>query len=887
MGVCETSEKPSRFNNSPSIYHQQLQEIPSDHTYKFDFNNNLKSNFNKTYNLKYTFSDFKIKYCVSHKPDRNSLYITEIKIGDKSFPLVVKSGQPPNISNLQDNGYFIEKEFNYEELQNTYFVIDIYELTETQLLSLNISMKAIPQQIKSQATYYSFFRIDLASFLFKSHKCDFPLMGSQQLSTTARISFNCFIEHKEKIQISAGPLRNQYIQRLIFEYKDQIITSETRQANNLFSITTPPLTLFDFQNSNIFLETIENDNYEYISLNELKDNIIRNLCLKMLSNTGLNVIQMHIPVDMNTTFNNSQNSTFDVSYQTNPILNYSNNNMYINSKTKNLNLLENFEKEANMDAILYLNNLPIFSQLHNLYFTEYGNIYNTAVLNILNNDQNLHDFRKNKQISSDDFRDKLNKYFGEMNKPEYNLNILNDIQILLSRSIATDKFMFVYPTYDSLLSMVMLMMRMGIIIINNILKSNEEYRTLIFLKMINTLMRREELDNGVLYYCFNNYRGTGDDHIQLYNNLYLSLFNLYVFLIQSKISEGNDEVLLELFSRLYFRKKYLRKVMLTTLLRNEYNFKDLNCDALLYDEINDEKLNTNYLRDNTIDMMVNYCKINENFNNLQFDIFRLFKRIISIFKEAYIWLYPLDFKLFYDNECIMRAIEYEIISHKSDIVNKPQLNNDFYETLMLFSNSYVAISRINNCLIKSTNAHNQYAIYTLFIYFKSLLDYHHSLTDTKLIFDYKLLEAASQILATDADSVSLPRLFWFYYSCHQLLLTGNLKWFIIHIINKNFDRFAFHWSFTIRQVYFKLIIFVLIDKIKNKEGRFFNKDKITPFINRSLNVNSNPYIYQANKDFDSIRREFNVWVDRRVKDPKSDFPVFNLPLPVVINGVID
>jgi hypothetical protein len=349
-------------------------------------------------------------------------------------------------------------------------------------------------------------------------------MGNQQLSTTAIISFNCFIEHKEKIQISAGPLRNQYIQRLIFEYKDQIITSETRQANNLFSITTPPLTLFDFQNSNIFLETIENDNYEYISLNELKDNIIRNLCLKMSSNTGLNVIQMHIPVDMNTTFNNSQNSTFDVSYQTNPILNYSNNNMYISSKTKNLNLLENFEKEANLDAILYLNNLPIFSQLHNLYFTEYGNIYNTAVLNILNNDQNLHDFRKNKQISSDDFRDKLNKYFGEMNKPEYNLNILNDIQILLSRSIATDKFMFVYPTYDSLLSMVMLMMRMGIIIINNILKSNEEYRSLIFLKMINTLMRREELDNGVLYYCINNYKKDENNLINIYNAYYLDLF---------------------------------------------------------------------------------------------------------------------------------------------------------------------------------------------------------------------------------------------------------------------------------------------------------------------------------------------------------------------------
>ena len=897
MGICDTSsaEKPGRFYNSPSIYHQQLQQIPPDSAYKFDFSNNLKNNFNnKSYYLKYTFSDFKIKYCVSHKPDKNSLYITEIKIGSKLFPLVINSGQSPNIANLQDNGYTIQRPFNYEELQNTYFVIDIYEIIESQLLSLNISMKTIPQEMKSKAAYHSFFRIDLASFLFKSSKCDFPLMGDQQLSTTARISFNCFIEQLEEIQIDAGPLRNPNIQRLVFEYKDQVIVSQTRQAtNNLFSLKTPPLSITDVQNCNIFLETIENENYEYISLNELKDNIIRNLCIKVSSNTDLNVIQMHTPIDMNSTFDTSmQNTTFDLSYQ-NPNYNYNyanNNKMNYNNQSQNL-ILENYGSERNQDAVLCLSNLPIFSQLNNLYFTEYGNIYNTAILNILNNDQYLHDFRKSKQISSDDFRDKLNKYFDAIQKPDYNLNILNDIQILLSRSIATDKFMFVYPTYESLLSMVMLMMRLGIIIINYILTSKEEYKTQIFMKMINTLMRREELDNGVLSYCFNNYKGPDDTLIGLYNNLYMNLFQLYIFLFQNKSIDGYDDALIELFSRLYFRKKYLRKVMLTTLLEQEYNFKELNCDALLYDEINDEKVNK-YLRDDIIDNMMEFCKRRDIYNNNdsqhdKFDIFRLFKRIIANLKDSNIWVYPLDFSLFYDNEWIIRAIEKEIIYHKNENINRPPLNNDFYETLMLFSNSYKAISRVNNCLIQITNAHNQYGIYTLFIYFKSLLDYHYSLTDSKLIFDYQLLEKASLILAKDADSLSLPRLFWFYYSCHHLLLSGNLKWFIIHIINKNFDRFAFHWSFTIRQVYFKLIIFVLIDRIKNKEGQFFVKEKINPFINRTLNVNSNPYIYQADKDFDLIRKEFNVWVDRRSKDPKADFPVFNLPLPVIINGVMD
>ena len=91
-------------------------------------------------------------------------------------------------------------------------------------------------------------------------------------------------------------------------------------------------------------------------------------------------------------------------------------------------------------------------KINNFYFTEYGVVYNTSILNIINEDPDLHNFRRNKQISSDDFRQKLNIYYQEILKPNYNLNVLNDIQILLKRSIDTDRFMFIYPR-DSQLQM--------------------------------------------------------------------------------------------------------------------------------------------------------------------------------------------------------------------------------------------------------------------------------------------------------------------------------------------------------------------------------------------------------------------------------------------------
>ena len=887
MGLCDSSQKPSRYLNMPNIYHQQLDQIPPNSAYMFDFSI-MKKNFNKNYNLKFTFFDFKVKYCVSHKPDKTSFYITEIKIGDKSFPLSINSGQSPNIQNIDNNGYFIEKQFTFQELENTFLSLDIYEITEN-LPSINMSMKTIPPQIKQQAMYHSFFRINLSSFLFKSIKCDFPLMGDQQqLSSNARITFNCILEHREKIKIDAGPKNNPNIQRLIFEYKDQVLSCQTRQANNLFSLITPPLTMSEFQSANLFMETIENDNYSYISLNEHKDKIIRKLTKDMSLLSDLSLIQKHYPVNtnINTPINNS---IFSTNFQ---VPNLNNGNYNTNELTQSqikmkqivFKDVENFDTQ---DATLYLSNLPILAQLHNVYFTEFGNTYNTSALNIINEDKNLYEFRKGKQISSDDFREKLTKYYGELCKPNFNFGLLNEIQILLLRSIDTDRFMFIYPTYDSLYAMITLMMKLGITTITYLFSERDETKIVGFSKIINTLMKREELDNGVIYNCFSNFQNFADSSKELYSQFYFYLFQLYIFLINNKVPTENEDIIIEIISKLYFRKRYLRKVMLSTLSGINYEFKVFfTGDNLIYDEINDDKLNA-YLKNDTIEKIEDFCKNKDILNKISFDKYKLFKRIVAFLKDAGAWEYPLDFILFHDNVYILEAIIEEFKIRRLDSNNKQPLNNNFYETIMLFSNSYAAITNVNNNLIQNINAHNQYAICALFIYLKSLLDYHYSLTNTKLIFDYTSLEKASDILIKDADSVSLPRLFWFYYSCYNLVLPGNLKWFIIHMINKNFKKFAYHWSFTIRQVYFKLILFVLVDRIKNAEGKFFNKQYIDPFIKRNLNVNSNPYILQASKDFETIRKEYKMWADRAGRDPKAELPTFNLPLPIMINGNID
>ena len=366
----------------------------------------------------------------------------------------------------------------------------------------------------------------------------------------------------------------------------------------------------------------------------------------------------------------------------------------------------------------------------------------------------------------------------------------------------------------------------------------------------------------------------------------MKFFFLYQLLLSNRFSPINDVPLLELFSRLYFQKKYLRHAILNTLNGQKYQIykndtPNLN-DIFLYDIINDEKLDE-YLNNNTKESINNFLMNKDYFKVITFDYYRLLKLIMTHINETNINQYPLDFTLFSDNLNILQIIKEDINELKSDNYNRNKFNKDFYESLMFLSDSYYAISEVNNSLIQATNGHNAYAVYTLFVYFKSLLDYYYSANNnTKLIMDYSMLELASEKLTENENSQSLPRLFWFYYCCSHMILSGNLKWFIVNIINKYFDKFVFHWSFTIRQVFFKLSVFIFCIRLKDAEGKLFKKEKLKPFATGDMgSIPENLYKIESYKDFNVINKEFNIWSNGGGGKNIEEYPIFDLPIPII------
>ena len=881
MGICEARHSKQSANNYP-IQHIQTTGNPNTHCYKFGCAEKQVLE-NIKLNLKFIFYNFRVKFCVSHHPKRNSTYITEIRIGQKLFPLIINKGQSPSIPNSRDiqNGYFEQKEYTISELENTNFFIGIYEFLEDIPNIVNGTLLSLPEDYKKNCNYCSFFQMNLLSFLFKSVKCDFAMMGTKHLSTKTRISFYCFIEHKERITIKAGAINNPKITKLVFQLRDINLQSSTKTPDNSFVITTPPITMLDLQRADIFLESNETYlDYSYISLNNIKADIIRQVGQKIIKEENdFNELNLHKPVDIHSSYINS-NHDVNKKYE------YNDRNIYNNYYNNGLNFnVINKEQITNNTTFLYFENLPIVTQIINLYFTEYGIIYNTALLNLINNDIEINNFRKSKGFSVDFFYEKLNGYNNGLSKIIYDTNLLDELCNLLMKSADDDKFMSLYPTMESLNKMVVLLMKVGINIIQRIVETNDEFQIILLSRIINLLMKREELDNGVLYECINKFHSSPDNPEKLYNNLIISLIKLYKFLLSNKIPENDDDSLIELFSRLYFQKQYLRKIILSTLKKDKYDLDESYkpYDIFLYDVINDDRLNT-YLNSNTLTTIKNFIKSKDYFKSITYDTYKILKKIISFISLGNINQYPLDFSLFADNLYILHIMENDINSQKYEKPNMKKLSNDFYESSMLLSNSYFSISHLNNCIIQATNGHNQTAVYILFIYFKSLFDYYYPLTGSKFVMDYSMLESAIQLLTEKEDSISLPRLFWFYYFCGHMMVTGHLKWFIINIINKKFDKFAYHWSFTIRQVFFKLILFIISDRLKNEEGRFFMKDKLNPFLKHKaypkIDNFNNAYEVRAFKDFDTIKKEYDEWNKENNNGYfNREYPIFFLPPP--------
>ena len=858
MGACDTGGgKRHSMDNE------------NNKSYKSDYYSNILYN-NKIVNLQIKFSHIKIKYCISHNNKRNSTFITEISIGQTNFRLMVNQGKVPVIDSK--NIFDFSSELKLSDLQKIHLSINIYEFIDDININIFNNMTILPEEYKAKSKYKSSFKKDLFSFIFGSKRCEFAMEGENPLSTNCRISFICEIENKEKIQISVQYKGNKKISKLVFKEKNENIMTSTNSFSDEFSIETPPITIKELIQSELYLESNEDDiDYEYISLNDLKYSIIKEL--------GGNILKQlpdYIKLTLDSPFNdniiplNPLNQSINKSYLSKSVGDaYYNNNSGLGGLENNL-----FEKTKD-NIYLTMENLPLIFQTSSLYLTEYGHLYSTSALNIINNDDNINNYRKTCNISADDFYAKLKSIYSSFGKGnlDYN-NILNELNNILKRSIDEEKFYYLYPNVELLIKMNILLMNIAIKLIQYITNIKDENKINLFLKTINYILKREEIENGVLLLCLKKEQSSVNLKT-IYNDFFYKILKLNDY-FRAKNFPSSQNYLIEIYSRLYFKNKYIRDAIFNTLKPEAISDKYQN-DIFIYDIISDDELNK-YLDQKVINL-INQINTTKYFANLFSGGILFFKNILFHLSELNINDFPYDFTNFIDNKKIIILLMKYAKNKKIE-----NLENEFFEISTLLSGSFDAINQINSSLIQGTNGYNHISVYKLFDYLNCLLEYYYTKEQCKLIMNYSDLEKAIEILIVKFDSsLSLNKLFWFYYSSSHLIISEHLKYFINRWCNKKFNKFAFHWSFSVREVFFKLYIFIFNDRLKDKEGNLI-KIKNFPHYLEKIDKKS-PYRDESKKDYDLINKEYQEWKNAAgnlngVQNTKIEYPPIFLPSPI-------
>ena len=176
------------MKNNELLHQRKLIEINNEHNNKKKSLDNVCNKEHKEIQLKYQIENSKIK--------------------KENKDILTKRKKEAEEDRLKYKQFRINNEFTLKDLEKTLLSIHIYEFTDEININIFNNINELPEEYKQKCKYKSFLIMDLLSFVFKSKKCDFLMIGNKGLSSNTRICFNCDILHREKIKIKAKSSNN-------------------------------------------------------------------------------------------------------------------------------------------------------------------------------------------------------------------------------------------------------------------------------------------------------------------------------------------------------------------------------------------------------------------------------------------------------------------------------------------------------------------------------------------------------------------------------------------------------------------------------------------------------------------------------------------------------
>ena len=552
MGVCDSNKGTQVESVKPPppqiIPQTQVEELPLKdiryYTYKCPINltninsingSQISSHQRKIY-LHFALSNIKIHQCFSRdKTNNKSLFIFEMQLGHKIFPLFFNYGEFP----LAPDKCEEKMELNsFNDLSNYYLKINIYEIISELNEEKLKSFKTQPKLLKTYLPYSkhcSYFQMDLLSFLFRGNKYDFPLLGGKRISRCDRISFQLDIEQLNSFNIIVEEKdnNNNSIIKSDLVLNSKKFNSKVNYRDKKYFMKTIALSMNDLACSDLYIQKTDpnKDEYEYYSLNELKAKLFKDLTNEILKNYSYLV------------FGNFEEQSRSINIK----------NFFSDSK-----------KKSNNKYTITITNLPIIVQARNLIFTEKGHKNNTSLLYAITEDQNLLSHYKNKSVLYNEIHPKFVKNMNSL-KQNHKLDVtLYEIQELLKKTGENDRLIYKYSCEEECINIIMQLMELGVKLIKKLQKTEDQSKIVGILENLCLLLKREELNNEILLYFIKKYEPRGTNIQGLFNDYFLYLFKLNK-IVKDKIKPGMYENLVDIYTSLYFKNAMARESLLNSI----------------------------------------------------------------------------------------------------------------------------------------------------------------------------------------------------------------------------------------------------------------------------------------------------------------------------------
>ena len=822
MGVCSFEKSTNITSNN------KIREVVK--YYFYDNLSLIKISDNLEINFYIHFFDFRCYNLISHSKNEKSLFISKMTFLKKEYPILSSlNKQPYFFFDIKDSFYNVK----FTDIKKGYLEIQILEEVNCSEVDINKINSKIESHYK-RSSIYSIIKIEILNLLYGAKNYDLSL-GKKR----GRISFKFEIKQFNNITIQYKSNQITNDDKLFIEINNEFIYPDT---NNLLNLKIQDLTIENFKNS--YLSIDKGNNNDNISLDELKNNIIENLGEKILKYQNY-IIQN------------------DVTKENNFINNF-----------------QNFERSNDKGDTIIIEGLPFISQIENYYFTEKGlkkypyilylNINNSSIkikeLEYIEIYPNLYNHLQSLKTIDKFNYEKVTKLIGE-------------IRSILLKSVDNGFYLYSYDCYEEIKNIVELFFD----IINEIFQiiAMAKNTTLIteLLDFVKDIVQREELNNEILFIIFEKYYLEYPQLVEKFNEYILHILKINI-LIKNKVRSTMIFPLEDVYGIFFYRYEFFRKILMKAVILDENIYlnyiNSLNdySDNYFYDIYYDKKVTT-YLNKSTFQIFEKFIfNPAEIFYNIvdKTSFFYNFPKSLLSKKYTNLNNFPLsisfnkEFKLIL-NSCI------NILQNK----NSSALQINFSDLICYYSKSYFLINQLITSLLITTNVYDTYSVFATFDILHKILNSEYKKNNFKIQFDFSILEKAVKLIITFDNSLIISKVLWLYYYDSHLMNLNHLKWFVINIINKNYEMFILHWSWKIRFIFFKILFYILGYKIKDKIDIFLDKNIFNYFIEKKDFLTK--YNELILNEYNTIKDDFSIWKEKMSNSNYLDYPIVTVILP--------